>query len=119
MARNAAVLTGSTDGLGPPTVQTPVKLGEGGNNLPNGFGGPARIEASAKDMRERSGMRFRMSGPDMARLDGATSTVSGDRSMFGAADNVGLQPIAADACPVGMRDQIPSINPLASVIRCI
>jgi 3-hydroxybutyrate dehydrogenase len=110
---HAAVVTGSTSGIG--QAMAHALAAEGVNVLLNGFGDPARIEADRAALETKTGVRVLYHGADMTRPDQIADMVSYAYGEFGRLDillnNAGIQHVASiEDFPPEKWDAIIAIN---------
>ena len=116
---HAAILTGSTSGIGHAMAQALAR--EGVNVMLNGLGDPAQIEADRAALEAETGVRVLYHGADMTRPDEIADMVASAHRAFGRLDilfnNAGVQHVAAvEDFPIAKWDQIIAIN-LSSVFH--
>jgi 3-hydroxybutyrate dehydrogenase len=109
----AAVVTGSTSGIGRAMAQ--ALAGEGVDIVLNGFGDAAKIEAERAALETKTGVRVRYHGADMTRPAEIADMVAFAHREFGRLDillnNAGVQHVAPiEDFPVDKWDQIIAIN---------
>lgn len=113
MANKAALVTGSTSGIGLAVARA---LAEAGNNiLLNGFGDQSEIDAIRRDMEASYSVTVRYSDADMTKPDKIVRMVDECHETFGSADilvnNAGIQHTAAvEDFPDDKWDQVMAIN---------
>ena len=94
-----AVVTGSTSGIGLGIAET--LAGAGAAVMLNGFGDPAQIEETRRDLAERHGVRVAYSGADLSKPAEVRRMVEQAAAELGAVDilvnNAGIQHVA----PIG------------------
>lgn len=100
---HAAVITGSTSGIGQALATALAE--QGVDVVLNGFGDPAKIEADRRALEERTGVKVRYHGADMLKADEVADMVDFARREFGRLDilvnNAGFQHVAPiDEFPV-------------------
>ncbi|MDB5416660.1 MAG: 3-hydroxybutyrate dehydrogenase [Phenylobacterium sp.] len=110
---HAAVITGSTSGIG--QAMAHALAAEGVNVLLNGFGDPARIEADRAALEAETGVRVLYHGADMTKPDQIADMVGSAHREFGRLDillnNAGIQHVAPiEEFPVEKWDAIIAIN---------
>jgi 3-hydroxybutyrate dehydrogenase len=110
---HAAVVTGSTSGIGQAMAQ--ALAAEGVNLVLNGFGDPAKIEAERAALEARCGVRVLYHGADMTRPDQIADLVAHAHGEFGRLDilinNAGIQHVAPiEDFPIDKWDAIIAIN---------
>jgi 3-hydroxybutyrate dehydrogenase len=110
---HAAIVTGSTSGIGQALAQ--ALAGEGVHVMLNGFGDAAKIEADRAALEGKAGVKVLYHGADMTRPDQITDMVQTAHREFGRLDillnNAGVQHVApVDEFPPEKWDQIIAIN---------
>jgi 3-hydroxybutyrate dehydrogenase len=123
LAGLAAVVTGSTSGIGKAIASALAHAGA--KVMLNGFGDAAAIERARGELAEAAGVDVRYSGADMTKVDQIEAMIGQTDAAFGALDilvnNAGIQHVAAiEDFPVEKWDAILAIN-LSSAfhtIRC-
>jgi 3-hydroxybutyrate dehydrogenase len=110
---HAAVVTGSTSGIGLALAE--ALAGEGVDLLLNGLGDPAQIEAERSRIEAQTGVRVLHHPADMRRPNEIADLVASAHRTFGRLDilvnNAGIQHVAAvDDFPVEKWDAILAIN---------
>jgi 3-hydroxybutyrate dehydrogenase len=113
LAGRAAIVTGSTSGIGL-GIATALAA-EGAALMLNGFGDPAAIAATRDGLAETHGVRVLHSGADMTRPDQIAAMVAEAQAAFGSVDilvnNAGIQHVAPiEEFPEGKWDAILAIN---------
>lgn len=109
----AAVITGSTSGIG---LAIAHALAEAGCNVMlNGFGNADEIERLRRDIEQQHGVRARYSGADMTRPADVATLIKDTAATFGSVDilvnNAGIQHVAPiDEFPVEKWDAIIAID---------
>jgi 3-hydroxybutyrate dehydrogenase len=92
----AAVITGSTSGIG--HAMAAALADQGVNVVLNGFGDPAKIEAARAALQAKSGVEVRYHGADMSKSAEIADLIAYARKEFGRLDilvnNAGLQHVA-------------------------
>jgi 3-hydroxybutyrate dehydrogenase len=121
LANKAAIVTGSTSGIGLAIAR--ALAGEGANVLINGFGQPDEIEAIRREIESEFGVRALHSGADMSKPDDITAMVRKAEAAFGSVDvlvnNAGVQHVSpVEEFPIEKWDQIIAIN-LSSAFHAI
>jgi len=119
LAGHAAVVTGSTSGIGQAMAASLAE--QGVNVVLNGLGDPAKIEAEGAEMQRRTGVRVLYHGADMTKPDEIADLIAFAQKELGRLDilvnNAGVQHVAAvDEFPDAKWDQIIGIN-LSSVFH--
>jgi 3-hydroxybutyrate dehydrogenase len=109
----AAIVTGSTSGIGQALAQ--ALAAEGVDVLLNGFGDAAQIEADRAALESKTGVRVRYHGADMTKPDQIADMVATAQREFGRLDillnNAGVQHVApVEDFPVEWWDRIIAIN---------
>ena len=109
----AAVVTGSTSGIGQGLAQ--ALAARGCNVVLNGLGDPAEIERDRAELEAATGARVLYHGADMSRGDEVTDLIAFANAEFGRLDilanNAGIQHVeAVEDFPVARWDQIIAIN---------
>jgi 3-hydroxybutyrate dehydrogenase len=115
----AAVITGSTSGIG--QAMAGALAEQGVNVVLNGFGDAAQIEADRAALAARTGVKVLYHGADMTRPDEIADLIGFAHRELGRLDilvcNAGVQHVAAvDEFPDAKWDQIIAIN-LTSVFH--
>jgi len=110
---HAAIVTGSTSGIGQAMAQ--ALAAEGVNVMLNGFGDAAQIETDRAALENKAGVRVLYHGADMTKPDQITDMVTTAHREFGRLDilvnNAGVQHVApVDAFPPEWWDRIIAIN---------
>jgi 3-hydroxybutyrate dehydrogenase len=100
---HAAIITGSTSGIGQALAGALAE--QGVDVILNGFGDPAQIETDRRRLEERTRARVRYHGADMRKADEVADLVDFARREFGRLDilvnNAGFQHVAPiDEFPV-------------------
>jgi 3-hydroxybutyrate dehydrogenase len=113
LSGQAAVVTGSTSGIG--MALADALAGAGCDVVINGLGDPAKIEAERADMVSRHGVKVLYHGADMTRGDQIAAMIAYAKGELGRLDilvnNAGIQHVApVDEFPVDKWDQIIAIN---------
>ena len=117
----AAVVTGSTSGIGLAIARALAK--EGANVLINGFGEADKIETERSGIEREFGVKVVYSPADMTRPDQIAGMIAQAESAFGRLDvlvnNAGIQFVSpVEEFPIEKWDQILAIN-LSSAFHCI
>jgi 3-hydroxybutyrate dehydrogenase len=115
----AAVITGSTSGIGQAMASALAE--QGVNVVLNGFGEPAKIEADRAALAARTGVKVLYHGADMTKPEEIADLIGFAQRELGRLDilvsNAGVQHVAAvDEFPDAKWDQIIAIN-LTSVFH--
>jgi 3-hydroxybutyrate dehydrogenase len=110
---HAAIVTGSTSGIGHAMAQALAR--EGVNVMLNGLGDPARIEADRAALEQETGARVLYHGADMTRPAEIADLVATAHREFGRLDilfnNAGVQHVSpVEDFPPEKWDQIIAIN---------
>ncbi|THD82001.1 MAG: 3-hydroxybutyrate dehydrogenase [Phenylobacterium sp.] len=110
---HAAVVTGSTSGIG--QAMAHALAAEGVDILLNGFGDPAKIEADRAALEKSAGVRVLYHGADMTRPEQIADMVATAHTTFGRLDillnNAGIQHVApVEDFPAEKWDAIIAIN---------
>jgi 3-hydroxybutyrate dehydrogenase len=110
---HAAVVTGSTSGIGHAIAR--CLAGQGVNVVLNGLGDPVAIEKIRADLAAETGVEVRYHPADMTKGDEIADMVAFTAAQFGRLDilvnNAGIQYVAPiDEFPVAKWDQIIAIN---------
>ena len=113
LAGKAAVVTGSTSGIGKGIAECFARAGA--NVMLNGFGDAAAIEALRSGLEKQHGVRALYHGADMARPAEIRALVQAAESEYGAVDilvnNAGIQHVAPiEAFPDERWDAILAVN---------
>jgi 3-hydroxybutyrate dehydrogenase len=113
MRRKAALVTGSTSGIGAGIAQALAR--EGCDIVLNGFGDAAAIEAQRRQLAAAHGIEVRYDSADMTKPAEIAAMIEKATAAFGSVDilvnNAGIQHVAAvDEFPVAMWDRIIAIN---------
>ncbi|MBS0408928.1 MAG: 3-hydroxybutyrate dehydrogenase [Proteobacteria bacterium] len=121
LAGQAAVVTGSTSGIGQALAH--ALAAEGVNIVLNGFGDAAQIEADRAALEAKAGVKVRYHGADMTKPDEIAAMVAFARAEFGRLDilvnNAGVQFVSPiEDFPIAKWDQIIAIN-LTSAFHAI
>ncbi|TAL29843.1 MAG: 3-hydroxybutyrate dehydrogenase [Phenylobacterium sp.] len=116
---HAAVVTGSTSGIG--QAMAGALAEQGVNVMLNGFGDAAKIEADRAALAARTGVQVLFHGADMSKPAQIADLIATAHKAFGRIDilvnNAGVQHVAAvDEFPDEKWDQIIGIN-LSSVFH--
>ena len=109
----AAVVTGSTSGIGHAIAEALAKAGV--DVVLNGLGDAAAIEKTRADLEAATGVRVRYHGADMTKGEEIADMVAYAKAQFGRLDilvnNAGIQFVSPiDQFPVEKWDQIIAIN---------
>lgn len=109
----AAVITGSTSGIGQALARALAM--RGCNVVLNGLGDPAEIERERSELEASCGVRVLYHGADMSRGEEVTDLVAFAKAEFGRLDilcnNAGVQHVeAVETFPTAKWDQIIAIN---------
>ena len=117
----AAVVTGSTSGIGLAIARALAK--EGADVLINGFGDADQIETERSGIEREFGVKVIYSPADMTRPDQIAGMIGQAESAFGRLDvlvnNAGIQFVSpVEEFPIEKWDQILAIN-LSSAFHCI
>ncbi len=113
----AAVITGSTSGIG---LGIAEKLASKGVNVTlNGFGDADKIEQTRKELASKYNVEVRYDGSDLSKAEQCAALMNGAREAFGSVDvlvnNAGIQFVSpVDEFPVEKWDAIIAINLSAS-----
>jgi 3-hydroxybutyrate dehydrogenase len=110
---HAAIVTGSTSGIGQALAQ--ALAAEGVGVMLNGFGDAAKIEADRAALESKAGVKVLYHGADMTKPEQITDMVATAHREFGRLDillnNAGIQHVApVDEFPPEKWDQIIAIN---------
>ncbi|HEV2531051.1 3-hydroxybutyrate dehydrogenase [Phenylobacterium sp.] len=110
---HAAVVTGSTSGIGQAMAQ--ALAAQGVDIVLNGFGDPAKIEAERAALEKEAGVRVRYHGADMTKPAEIADMIGFAHREFGRLDillnNAGIQHVAAiEDFPIDKWDAIIAIN---------
>ena len=113
LAGKAAVVTGSTSGIGKGIAECFARAGA--NVMLNGFGEAAAIEVLRSGLEKQHGVRALYHGADVARPAEISALVQAAESEFGAVDilvnNAGIQYVAPiEAFPDERWDAILAVN---------
>jgi 3-hydroxybutyrate dehydrogenase len=119
LAGQAAVVTGSTSGIGRAIAE--CLAGAGANVMLNGFGPQAEIEALRSGLEKAHGVRALFHGADMTRPKEIAALVAEAEGKFGRVDilvnNAGIQHVApVDSFPDERWDAIIAVN-LSSIFH--
>ena len=117
----AAVVTGSTSGIGLAIARALAK--EGADVLINGFGDADQIETERSGIEREFGVKVIYSPADMTRPDQIAAMIADAEKAFGSVDvlvnNAGIQFVSpVEEFPIEKWDQILAIN-LSSAFHCI
>lgn len=109
----AAVITGSTSGIGQALARALAM--RGCNVVLNGLGDPAEIERERSELETSCGVRVLYHGADMSRGEEVTDLVAFAKGEFGRLDilcnNAGIQHVeAVETFPTAKWEQIIAIN---------
>src|SRR5262245_28196536 len=109
MSRKAALVTGSTSGIGQGIAR--ALAGAGFDVMLNGFGDAAQIERDRAALAAETGADVRFSGGDLTRPEACVALVEAAEAAFGKLDalvnNAGMQHVAPiEDFPVAKWDQI-------------
>ena len=121
MKGKAAIVTGSTSGIG---LGIATALAQNGVRvMMNGFGDATEIEATRRALAEQSGSQVLYNGADMTKPDEIEALVAATRDAFGSVDiivnNAGIQHVApVEDFPIAKWDAILAIN-LSSAFHMI
>jgi len=121
LKRKAAIVTGSTSGIGLAYARAFAK--EGANIVLNGFGDAAAIEKERAGIESEFGVKAVYSPADMTKPDEVAAMIALSESTYGACDvlvcNAGIQFVApVEEFPVEKWQQIIAIN-LTSAFLCM
>ncbi|MDJ0895885.1 MAG: 3-hydroxybutyrate dehydrogenase [Alphaproteobacteria bacterium] len=113
LANRAAIITGSTSGIGLGIAES--LAGAGADVMLNGLGDETEIEATRAGLAERCGVDVRYSGANMMKPEEIVAMVREAEEAFGKVDilvnNAGIQYVApVDEFPVDKWDAIIAIN---------
>jgi 3-hydroxybutyrate dehydrogenase len=113
LAGKAAVVTGSTSGIGRAIAQTLARAGA--DIMLNGFGDARAIDQLRSELAEENAVRAAYDGADMAKPDAVASLIKNAERTFGKLDilvnNAGIQHVAPiDEFPTAKWDAIIAIN---------
>jgi len=113
LAGRAAIVTGSTSGIGLGIAK--ALAAEGANIVLNGFGDAAEIERTRASLAEERGVGVVYDGADLTRSDAVVALVREAETRFGAVDilvnNAGIQYVAPiEEFPPQKWDQIIALN---------
>ncbi|MSU88455.1 3-hydroxybutyrate dehydrogenase [Rhodobacteraceae bacterium 2CG4] len=113
LAGKAAVVTGSTSGIGLGIAR--AFAGAGMNVMLNGFGDASEIERTRKDIADEFGTTIAHDGADMTRPEQIAAMIERTRAEFGRLDvlvnNAGIQHVAPiETFPPEKWDAIIAIN---------
>ena len=113
LAGKAALVTGSTSGIGKAIAEFFVR--SGANVMLNGFGDAAQIEKLRSSLAQANGVDVRYHGADMSKPAEIRDLVRATESAFGKVDilvnNAGIQHVAPiDEFPEDRWDAIVAIN---------
>jgi 3-hydroxybutyrate dehydrogenase len=115
--RPAAIVTGSTSGIG--LAAAKCLAGAGYDIVINGFGDPAAIEAERAGLEKEYGVSARFQGGDLTKAADCEALVRAAESAFGRLDvlvnNAGIQHVSPiEDFPIDKWDQIIALNLSAS-----
>ena len=115
--RKAALVTGSTSGIGLGIAAAFAKAGM--DVMLNGFGDPAAIEQERSSLEKATGVTVKYDGADLTKPDACAQLVGNVEAAFGKLDvivnNAGVQFVAPiEDFPVEKWDLIISLNLSAS-----
>jgi 3-hydroxybutyrate dehydrogenase len=121
LSGQAALVTGSTSGIGLALAEALAKAGA--SLMINGLGDAATIEAERSRLEQHYGVQVLYSPADMTRPDEIAAMVAEAETAFGTLDvlvnNAGVQHVApVDEFPIAKWDQIIAIN-LSSAFHTI
>jgi 3-hydroxybutyrate dehydrogenase len=121
LAGKAAIVTGSTSGIGLGIARGFAEAGM--RVMLNGFGNAEEIEKTRREIEETFGVSAAYSGADMSKPDEIVRMVDESRRLFGKVDvlvnNAGIQHVEAiETFPVAKWDAIIAIN-LSSAFHAI
>jgi 3-hydroxybutyrate dehydrogenase len=113
MSTKAALVTGSTSGIGQGIAR--ALAGAGFDVMLNGFGDPADIERGRAALAEETGADIRFHGADLTKPEECVALVEAAEAAFGKVDvlvnNAGVQFVAPiEDFPVAKWDQIVALN---------
>jgi 3-hydroxybutyrate dehydrogenase len=113
MSRKAALVTGSTSGIGKGIAR--ALAGGGFDVMLNGFGDAAEIERDRAALAAETGADVRFSDADLTRPEACAALVGAAEAAFGKLDvlvnNAGMQHVAPiEDFPVAKWDQIIALN---------
>ena len=113
LAGQAAVVTGSTSGIGKAMAE--ALAANGVNVMLNGFGDAAAIEAERAGMEAAHGVKVRYHGADMTKGAEIADMIAKAKAEFGRLDilvnNAGIQHVSPiEDFPIDKWDQIIAIN---------
>ncbi len=111
--RKAAIVTGSTSGIGLGIATAFAKAGM--DVLLNGFGDPADIERKRAALEGETGVRVRYEGADLMKPEGCAALVAAAEAAFGKVDvlvnNAGMQYVSPiEDFPIEKYEQIIALN---------
>jgi 3-hydroxybutyrate dehydrogenase len=113
LAGKAAIVTGSTSGIGLGIAE--ALAAQGANVMLNGFGDPAQIEATRARLSQTHGVDIRYSGADMSKPAEIRALAADARTAFGHIDivvnNAGVQHVEpVDTFPDDKWDLILAVD---------
>jgi 3-hydroxybutyrate dehydrogenase len=113
VAGKAGVVTGSTSGIGLGIARAFAQAGM--HVMLNGFGDPADVDATRRDLEETFGIKTAYSDADVSKPEEIMRMIEGARQEFGKVDvlvnNAGIQHVEAiETFPIAKWDAIIAIN---------